>query len=156
MLKPIPYLLLMLLLIPKSAFAAVNVDISSNSEGSNNKVNVQSNTSGNINNQTDIVINNNGEKKEYHGSDGKVELQSGDGKSSVSVNTTGASNNASQSSSKVNSKTNITVNSNTDNATPSASSQATVAGIFKEEKEAQAGFWEFIKKELESFFKFFR
>jgi hypothetical protein len=155
MLKSIPYLLLMLILIPSSAFASVNVQISNNLEGSSNNVNVKSNTSGNIQNQTDIVINNNGEKKEYHGSGGNIELKSDDGKSSVTVNTTGASNNAKSSSSTVNSHTNITVNSDTDNSLASASAQATIAGIFKEEKQEHSGFWEYLKKELDSIFKIF-
>lgn len=155
--KLIPYFLLMLLLSPKIAFAEVKVEISNNTGGSNNNVRV--NSSNNVQSQTNIKINNNGEVKEYHGSDEKVEMKTSDGKSSVTVNTTGASNNSTNSSTSVNSKTNITVNSKTDDSSVSASSspEATVAGVVKESKEIkeESNFWNYLRKELESLFKLF-
>ena len=162
--RSILYILLMLLLLPTSALAKVNVEISNNLDGSKNTVNVNSNTSTNnqtsnsVGSQTDIVIENNGERKEYHGSDGKIELKSDDGKSSVSVNTTGATNNSTQTSSTVNTKTNIIVNSSTDDSSESATPSPAVAGVSIDvsgNNEQKAGLWEFLKRQLAEIFSLF-
>lgn len=142
-----------IMLFPSRADAKVEVNISNNLEGSNNSVQVKSGT---MQNQTDIVINDNGEKKEYHGSgDGDIELKSGNGKSSVQISNNSVSNNPTQNSkSDVSIKTNITVNSNTSEA--SASADATVAGIFKDNSEQRgAGFWNYLKSQIDKFFKLF-
>lgn len=149
------FFLLLLLLLPTSALAQVKVEILNNLEGSNNSVKVNS---GSVNNQTDIRINNNGEVKEYHGEGGNIELKSSDGKSSVSVNTTGAANNSQKSTSNVTSKTNITVNSNTSDASASSTPEATVAGIFNDNSENQnekSGLLEYIKKQFQELLNLF-
>lgn len=159
--KFILYLFFMLLLLPQSVFASVTVDISNNGEGSSNDVSVKSDTassretSNNIDNTTDIKINNNGRVKEYHGKDGNIELTSDDGKSSVSVKNNSVFKNSGSSSSSVRTTTNITVNSDSDSSS-SAKTEASVAGIFKDNSiQEKAGLWEFLKKELTLFFSFF-
>lgn len=140
--------------LPSQAEAKVEVNISNNLGGSNNSVQVKSEA---MQNQTDIVINDNGEKKEYHGSgEGDIELKSGDGKSTVQINNNSVSNNPTQNSkSDVSIKTNITVNSNTSET--SASADATVAGIFKDNSEQQrdAGFWNYMKSQIDKFLELF-
>lgn len=166
--KYILYTLLTLILFPSVASAKVNVEISNNLDDSRNSVNIKSNTGSNqessnsVNSQTDIVINNNGEKKEYHGTgDGVIELKSEDGKSTVTVNNNSVTNNPSpSSSSKVTTKTNITVNSNTDNAdsSPSANPSPAVAGISidnTEKSEEKPGLWASFKKQFSALFKLF-
>lgn len=157
-------LLFTLLILPKNALAEVKVEISNNLDGSNNNVHVNSDTSsnnhysGDVQSQTTIKINNNGEVKEYKGNGENVELKSSDGKSSVSVNTNGATNNPVQSSAKVNSKTNITVNSNTSDASPSSTPEATVAGVTTQntdENEDKPGLLEFIKRQFKELFTLF-
>lgn len=159
--KFILYLFFILLLLPQSIFAAVTVDISNNDEGSRNDVSVKSDTTSNretsnsIDNTTDIIIKSNGQVKEYHGKDGNIELKSDDGKSSVSVKNNSASKNSVSSSSSVTTTTNITVNSDTDSSS-SAKTEASVAGIFKDNSnQEKAGLWEFLKRELKLFFSFF-
>lgn len=162
--KLILYSLFMLLFLPSSAFAKVEVNISNNLDGSSNSVKINSNTGGNSykstsngDNQTNIVIENNGETKEYHGNgEGNIELKSSDGKSSVTVNNNGATNKPSQSTnSTINTTTNIKVNSNTGNASPSNSPEATVAGVFIENTGEKTGFWEYVKKEIAELFSIF-
>lgn len=155
----------MLLILPSTASAKVNVEISNNLDGSKNSVKVNSNTSNyqssnTPDSHTDIVINNNGEVKEYHGSGEDINIQSGDGKSTVSVKNNSATNSPSPTtSSKVTTRTNITVNSNTsDDSSPSASSSPAVAGVsidISGNKEEKAGLWAGIKKQLAAFFKLF-
>ena len=151
----------MLLILPSTASAKVEVNISNNLDGSKNKVNINSDkstsyqSSENVKNQTDIVIESNGERKEYHGSDGNINLESSDGKSSVKVNTAGTTNNSTQSLSS-NITTEISVNSNTGSASPSATPEATVAGIFKDaSSETKPGLWEFLKRQLAEIFSLF-
>lgn len=161
-------LFLTLLVLPTVAFADVKVEISNNLEGSDNNVKVNSNTSsnngssGSMDNQTSIRINNNGEVKEYKGNGSNVELKSSDGKSSVSVNTNGAGNNTTQSNAKINNKTNITVNSSTSDseASPSSSPEATVAGVMIENTDEdkvvdRPGLLEYIKRQFKQLFNLF-
>ncbi len=147
--------LLLLLLFPATALAEVKVEILNNMEGSNNSVKVNSES---VRNQTDITINNNGEVKEYHGEGGNIELKSSDGKSSVSVNTTGAGQNTQKSTSSVKSTTNITINSNTNDSSPSAASVATVAGVFKDDSQKEnnkPGLLEYLKRQFEELLNLF-
>lgn len=167
--KLILYTLFMLLFLPSAALAKVEVNISNNLEGSNNSVKINSDTGGNsykstnsTNNETNIIIESNGEKKEYHGSGtGNIELKSSDGKNSVTVNNNGVSNKPNQTlNSTVNTTTNIQVNSNADasSPSPSGSPEATVAGVFtdnSDKEDEKMGLWEYVKKELEELFSLF-
>lgn len=156
------YILFILLFLPSSASAKVNVEVSNNLDGSSNNVNINSDTSGTsyntVNNQTNIRINNNGEIKEYHGNGGNIDIRSDDGKSSVSVNTTGATNNSNNTNASVTSKTNVMINSNTVDSSPSAESinlEATVAGISSKAEFKEEGIWEFIKEEIKKIVSIF-
>lgn len=146
MLKLFFFLVFTLLLIPTSASADVKVNV--DSDYSSNQ-----SSSKTFKNETDIRLESNGEVKEYHGSDGDVHIESSDGKSSVTVNNNGATNNPSPSTSSVTSKTNITVHSNTLDSSPSPSAspspEATVAGVMTEnEPEEEKGLWEYVKKQI--------
>ncbi len=153
-------LLLLILVLPKQTFAEIKVDISNNMEGSSNNVTVNSSNGSNKQNsnsgntQTNIRINNNGEIKEYKGNDGKVEIKSEDGKSSVSVNTTGVSNNSTQTQSNVSTKTNVVVNSDT-NEEASPSSSPTLSSPLPEAESIKPGLLEFIKREIKQIFELF-
>jgi hypothetical protein len=82
------------LLLPKSTYANVNVNISNNSSGSNSQVNIKNevnsttNTGSNTSNtKTDIRIETNGEVKEYHSTGNEnIKIESGDSKNSVKIN----------------------------------------------------------------------
>ncbi len=159
-------LLFMAFILPTSALAKVEVNISNNLDGSNNSVKVNSKASTNYQSSnsgtsgtTHITIDNNGEKKEYHGSGGNVKIKSSDGKSTVSVSNNSVTTDTNiTSNTTVNSKTNITVNSNTSDSSPSAKPEATVAGIFKDSSqdlETKSGLWAFIKREISELFKLF-
>src|SRR5690606_13071194 len=98
-----PKLLLLFLILflaaPVNAASDIKVNITDNLEGSTNKVQIKSNTgnikqssSNNYSNTTSIKINQNGEVKEYNGSDGNINIQSSDGKTSVSVQNNSAEN----------------------------------------------------------------
>lgn len=160
-------LLLFLIASPVSAASDVRVNISDNLEGSTNKVQIDSNTGGvkqsssnNYSNSTSIKINQNGEVKEYNGSDGNINIQSSDGKTSVSVKNNSVENENTSSDTNIKTKTNITVNANTNNSpTPSASAsesaEATVAGIFNDntfKTKVNSGFWENLIRRINAIF----
>lgn len=156
--------LFMMLFLPATVSAKVDVNISNNLEGTNNTVDINSNTSGGetsgVRNQTDIVINNNGQVKEYHGTDSRIEINSDDGKSSVNINNNSATSTKAQNlKSGVTSSTSVVVNSNTLDSTASAapSPEATVAGVFmqKKENESVSGLWGFIKREFDKLLELF-
>lgn len=161
--KFVPYLIFMLLVLPSSALAKVEVNILNNGEGSTNSVKVNSNTSSNQNssntfdNETRIKINSNGEEKEYYGSDGVINMQSSDGKTTVNVNNNSVNKSPfPSSSSKSTIKTNITVNSSTSDSSSSAAPSPAVAGVFRDNLEKKpAGFWEYFKSQLTQLLKLF-
>lgn len=152
-------LLFLILVLPKQVYAEIKVDISNNMDDSSNNVTINSdNGSNNKNsnsgsNQTNIRINNNGEIKEYKGNDDKVEIRSEDGKSSVSVNTTGVSNNSTRTESNVSTKTNVVVNSDTNEASPSSS--PTISSPLPKAESVKPGLLEFIKREIKQIFELF-
>lgn len=79
------------LLTIKSAQAATSVDISNNEEGSTSRVTIKSNTSstnGSTSSKSHVRIETNGQVKEFNTTgDEEVNWTSGDGKSSVKINT---------------------------------------------------------------------
>lgn len=138
--------LLALLFTPIAHASSVNVNVNSNTSTNQTSTNK-------IENNTHIRINSNGEVKEYNGSDGNIEVKSGDGKTSVSVKNGDSGINNTTSSAKVNAKTNIFVDSNTKAASPSSSvmPEATVAGVFK--NNMNLGFWENLRRRLSAIFQ---
>lgn len=143
---------LALLIIPTAAQASsVNVNVNSNTSSNQTSTN-------RLDNNTHIRININGEVKEYTGSDGNIDIKSGDGKTSVSVKNNEAGSKSTTYTSDINNKTNIVVNSNTKETSPSASHapEATVAGIFKDnqiEMNMDLGFWERLTRRINAIFE---
>ncbi len=147
--KVLILVIFLLLVTPVNAATEVRVNISGNLDGSTNKVQINSNTetvqqspNNNYNNSTSVRIEQNGQVKEYNGSDGNVNIRSSDGKSSVSVSNDFVED------------TNQTSYTNTPFA--SESGDATAAGIFKESEidgQDSTGFWENLLKRLNAIFE---
>lgn len=142
--KKLSAIFLLMLIYPSLARASVNVDISGNEGGSKSEVNIQNSVNTSTNNkdsnttQTDIVIKTNGEVKEYHGTDGNVKIQSGNGNNSVSIINDSGTKDSSPS------------------ASPSASASATPSESPKPEAENEPlNLFDIIKKEISNFLKIF-
>lgn len=91
LMKKLLLLGLLFLVTPQVTNASVSVNIENS--GGTNKVNIDSESSanyqqsGSTNIKTDVVVNQNGEKKEFHTTNGEdVNYQSSDGKTKVNIN----------------------------------------------------------------------
>ncbi len=74
----------LILIIPQPISAETKINISNN--GDNSKSTVKVNQNGSNDSETHIVIDTNGERKEYHGNDDSVHLESSNGNNEVIVN----------------------------------------------------------------------
>lgn len=149
------FLLILVLAAASPVSAKVEVNISSNGGGSKSNVDVKSNYS----NQIDIVLETNGVKKEYHGSDPNVSISSDDGNNSVTINGNSPkpSSNADQSTSKVTIKNNINITTDSENNSSPSSTPVAQANSEPEDKQEKKGILamlEEFRKQLEEFFKF--
>ncbi len=152
--KLLLFLGLLFLAMPQITNAAVSVNIS-NSEGTN-KVSIDSDSStsvrqsGSTTIKTDVVINQNGEKTEYHTTNGEdVNYKSSDGKTSVNIN-----NNAS--GSPKSSSTPKPSTSPPPDATQSANPSPDVLGVkqdIEDIKQENKNLMDWIKEFFENIFK---
>lgn len=75
-------------MLPVLVYANSTIVIENNRTNSESTVSVNNNVSTSSNsseNQTDVIMNTNGEIQEYHGNDSNVQMKSRDGQSNVSI-----------------------------------------------------------------------